>query len=208
MDSVQAGLRAIQTNILASVQSYRARAGTSSVLRFAALGLLSLLVVILLVSRIAAAQQRTQKAPASDRLVGAVVPDLSINLWNGAQGQTLKLSALQGHPVVLNFWEASCYPCQAEAPLLASAWKAYAPRGVQFVGVALETSDQDGLGFVQSHHIEYPNGPAKTEDVAVRYALVGTPVTLFVNRQGIVVSRSPGQLTAESLKQGIQQALS
>lgn len=200
------------------LRGYRTRLGTPTVLRLAGLGLLAVVLLLLLVGRIGAATNTATQLPASGRLVGHIAPDLTLPLWNGAsadpgvsqgasQGASVRLAALQGHPVVLNFWEASCDPCREEAPLLEGAWRTYQPKDVRFLGVALETGEQDGLAFLQQHGITYPNGPAKTEDVAVRYALIGTPVTIFIDRHGVVVDESQGQLSAASLQQGIGRAL-
>lgn len=195
---------------LARLRDYRTQLGTANVLRLAGPALLAILLCVLLVARIAAAHDSARQSPASNRLVGLVAPDLTLTLWNaspGQAGQTLSMVALKGHPVVLNFWEASCDPCQAEAPLLARAWQTYQAQGVQFVGVALETSEQDGVAFLRQHGITYPNGPANTQEVAVRYALIGTPATFFVDRRGIIVGQSPGQLSQDTLNEGIGRAL-
>ncbi len=161
----------------------------------------------LLVSRIASANQVVKQAPklTTPTLVGATAPNLTLTAWTGAPlGQTVTLASLRGHPVVLNVWEASCTPCQAEAPLLASAYSQYQPKGVAFVGVAIETSQADGLAFLQQHHLTYLAGLAPTNQTVVDYRIIGVPDTYFINSQGKVVAEVVGQLDQQKLDAGLK----
>ncbi len=160
----------------------------------------------LLVSRIISANQVAKQAPKAPTptMVGAVAPNLTLTAWTGAPlGQTVTLASLRGHPVVMNVWEASCIPCQAEAPLLASAYSQYQPKGVAFVGVALETSQADGIAFLQQHHLTYLAGLAPTDQTVVAYKLIGVPDTFFINSQGKVVYEIVGQLDQKKLDAGL-----
>ena len=144
----------------------------------------------LLVSRIASANQTVKQAPklTTPTLVGAAAPNLTLTAWTGAPlGKAVTLGSLRGHPVVMNVWESSCIPCQEEAPLLATAYSQYRPKGVAFVGVALETSQADGIAFLQQHHLTYLAGLAPTNQTVVDYRIIGVPDTYFINSQGKVV---------------------
>src|SRR5258708_2089276 len=58
------------------------------------------------------------KQPTS--LVGSQVPDLTIR---SLDGDLISLRALQGAPLVFNFWASWCVPCRQQAPALAAAPK-------------------------------------------------------------------------------------
>lgn len=161
----------------------------------------------LLVSRIISANQVVKKAPkvTTPTMVGATAPNLTLTAWTGAPlGKAVTLASLRGHPVVMNVWESSCVPCQAEAPLLANAYSQYQPKGVVFVGVALETTQADGLAFLQQHHLTYLAGLAPTNQTAVDYRLIGVPDTFFINSQGKVVYEVVGQLDQQKLDAGLK----
>lgn len=164
-------------------------------------------LVALLVSRIASANQTVKQAPklTTPTLVGAAAPDLTLTVWSGGTvGQTVTLASMRGHPVVLNIWEASCTPCQTEAPMLEAAYTRYQPEGVRFVGVAIETSQADGASFLQRWHLTYLAGPAPTNQTVVDYRVVGVPDTYFINSQGVVVYEVIGVLDQQKLDTGLK----
>lgn len=177
-------------------------------------GFMAALVVIalafLLVSRIQTANTQAHNVPKGATgisLVGKTAPDIAFTAWTVKTGQQVSLSSLRGHPVVLNFWEASCDPCKAEAPLLAQANKTYASQGVIFVGVALYTSQADGDAFLTQHGLTYLSGVTTTNQTVVDYSLIGVPDTYFINAQGTIVAQNVGQISAQTLTSGIQTAM-
>lgn len=164
-------------------------------------------LAIVLVARLVSASHAVPRT-ASGSLVGHLAPDFTITTWNGAPGQQVRLSALRGHPVVLNFWAAWCQPCQEEMPLLQTAWQQYHTSGVMFVGVALDTQQPDGMQFLRSHGVAYPCGPDPTHATAPAYGLIGLPTTVIIDRHGIVVEKLNGQLTPHTLAQAMIAVLS
>jgi cytochrome c biogenesis protein CcmG/thiol:disulfide interchange protein DsbE len=160
----------------------------------------------LLLSRIGAANQAVSHAPkiTTPSMVGATAPDVQITIWSGgAVGKPLALSSLHGHAIVMNVWESTCVPCQAEAPLLEAAYTTYSSKGVDFVGVALETSQSDGVAFLQQHHLSYLAGLAPTTQTVTDYRIIGVPDTYFISPQGKVVYAIVGQLDQQTLNAGL-----
>lgn len=179
----------------------------SLLLRLAALGALVAILGTLLVVRFTAAQQTVAKvqtvAPAYS-LVGHPAPDFTLQVWNGASSQIVRLSDLKGKPVVINFWASWCYPCQQEAKVLEAGKHTYGSHGVVILGVALNTTRDNGMAFLKSYGVTYLAGAPVEPDVPAAYGLVAIPQTVFVNSQGIVVSRVMGPVTSESLGQGVR----
>lgn len=176
-----------------------------------AAGLVVIVLATLLLSRINMANTQAHNVPKGAMgisLVGKAAPDVTFSAWTVRAGQQVSLASLRGHAVVLNFWEASCDPCKAEAPLFAQADKTYQAQGVIFVGVALYTSQADGEAFLKAHDLTYLAGAATTNQTVVDYSLIGVPDTYFINSQGTIVDQSVGQVSQQKLTEGIHHALS
>ena len=187
-----------------------------------AAGLVVIALAMLLISRISVAASQAHNAQAqrtADQahtvpqgalgisLVGRTAPDVTFNAWTGQPGQQVSLTSLRGHPVVLNIWEATCYPCTLEAPLFVQANKTYQAQGVIFVGVALYTSQADGEAFLKQHGLTYLAGGATTSQTVVDYSIIGVPDTYFINSAGQIVDQKVGQISQQELTKGIQAAM-
>lgn len=182
--------------------------GRAIVARAVITGVVAVVLVAVLVSRFQHATSSASKlASVPDPQIGRLAPDFTFSLWNGVSPQQqVRLNALRGAPVVVNFWATWCDPCRAEAPILANAWKTYSVRGVQFLGVAFQSSPADARTFMAQYNIAYPCGPAP-DALATEYGLTGLPVTLVINRNGVVSQKFLGQLKTAPLDRAIETAL-
>jgi cytochrome c biogenesis protein CcmG/thiol:disulfide interchange protein DsbE len=171
---------------------------------------ISLLNVGLLVLFLTQLLTPASKSGPSDPLVGHPAPDFSLALLSPQSGQSaLSLSDLKGKPIVLNFWASWCAPCQEEMPLLEKNWEQLQAQGkdIVFLGVDFQESSSDAEGFLQQHTITYPIGLDTDGSVAFKYDVTALPQTIFINRDGTVVYRVPGELTAQALSSGLQMIL-
>ncbi|MGH2504844.1 MAG: TlpA family protein disulfide reductase [Ktedonobacterales bacterium] len=202
--------QANQTNQERPAPQSSQRARSLRVVGAIAAGLVVILLATLLLSRIQSANTQVHNVPKGAMgvsLVGRAAPGIAFTAWTEHPGQPMTLASLRGHPVVLNFWEASCYPCQLEAPLFKQANATYQGQGVIFVGVALYTSQTDGDTFIQQHGVAYLAGVATTDQTVVDYGLIGVPDTYFINSAGQIVDQNVGQITQQKLTAGIQAVL-
>lgn len=150
-------------------------------------------------------------AGASDPLVGQRAPNFrlsALNVHGGASSaSTVSLADFQGKPIVLNVWSSSCAPCVREASIFQTQWQQLQPQGVVFLGLDFEDAQKDALSFLQKYGITYPNVIDADGSISVIYGVTGTPETIFINRQGIVVNRIRGELTAQKLQSNVQTLL-
>ena len=107
--------------------------------------------------------------------------ELELMLFDGG---FLRLSDLNGNPVVLNFWASWCPPCRWEMPSFERIWREYQDRGIVFVGVAVSDSEPDARAFAEKIGVTYPLGLDETGKWAREYEVLGLPTTVLIDAQG------------------------
>ena len=172
---------------------------------FVIVSLLSVGFLALLGSQLLVPAQN-QADPGSSPLIGHPAPDFTLAVLSAHAGAATKmhLADLKGKPIVLNFWASWCDPCKHEAPLLQATWRSTQSQGIIFLGVDFQDTRSDGLNFLQTHGITYPNVVDETGSTAINYGLSGVPETFFIDRHGVIVSKVIGELTAQTLQRNLQ----
>lgn len=124
-------------------------------------------------------------------------PDFTVTTLDG---QRVTLSALRGHPVVINFWASWCVPCQQEAPELRQAYQALQPSGVVFVGLVWNDTESEAAKFVRDYGVSYPSALDQGGRIAVDYGITGVPETFLIDRDGRLTQKWVGPITAARLR--------
>ncbi|MDN5849490.1 MAG: TlpA family protein disulfide reductase [Nitrococcus sp.] len=111
-------------------------------------------------------------------------PAFTLPAMNGGKKS---ISEWDGKVVVLNFWASWCEPCRREIPLLIDLQRQYGERGLQVVGVAID-SRAAIRDFAKRVGINYPvlYGIEPAMNVAASYGdEQGTlPYTVVLDRDG------------------------
>lgn len=177
-----------------------------SILIFVVVSLLNVgLLALLWTQLLTPAQNGSQgQGNAKDPLVGQSAPVFTLAALSPKGTAPISLADYTGRPVVLNMWSSTCAPCVDEAPVLETQWQQMKARGVVFLGVDMEDTQSDGLNFLQKYGVTYPNVIDTSGSTAVSYGVTATPETIFINRQGVVVSAARGELTAQTLQSNLQ----
>jgi len=145
------------------------------------------------------AQQSPAPVPAQEPPAELALSDLA--------GRPRSLDDLRGKIVVLNFWATWCVPCREEMPLLVSAQKRYALQGVEVIGASADDEKtQDHIApFVKKLKINFAVWRGATTADMQRLGLgAALPATAFLDRDGRIVYRILGPLTASDLEQRIE----
>ncbi len=137
--------------------------------------------------------------------VGTKAPDFALQIYGGSDiGAIVKLSALRGQPVILNFWSENCTPCLQEVPYLERFYSQY---GVQhhfaLLGVNQADPKDDIARFGTDYHVTYPLLFDKGGNTNTRYAVTAIPTTYFIDSSGVVRSVFVQPLTPQTMLQGL-----
>jgi thiol-disulfide isomerase/thioredoxin len=118
-------------------------------------------------------------------------------------GDSVRLSAQRGHPVVVNFWGTWCPPCRDEIPLLVAEYATHKDSGLVILAVDgrdQETSTKAVREFAAEFHIPFPVLLDEKGNVRKRYKLRGLPTTVFIGADGVIRAVNIGPLSETSLQ--------
>jgi len=132
-------------------------------------------------------------------------PPLSVPLVDGG---AIDLAELRGRVVMVDFWSSWCPPCIKEAPVLAETYREYAGQEVEFVGVAIWDEADDIDRYIRRFDLDYPNGLDAKGAVAINYGVRGIPEKYFIDREGQLVRKFSGPVSAVQLRAILDEMLS
>ncbi len=135
-------------------------------------------------------------APAVGALLkaGEAAPDFALVLDDG---RTVRLSDLQGRPVVVNFWATWCGPCRLEMPELVKA--ADADPELALLAVNVQEARPPVEEFAATFAMDLPVVLDSDGKVRNLYRVPGLPTTYFVDRAGKISAVVVGPLTPQVL---------
>lgn len=118
---------------------------------------------------------------------GTQAPDFKMKTIDG---KTFQLSKLKGKTVVLDFWASWCPDCRKDAPEVVRMYKEYAPQGVEFVGISMDTDvaawkkacEQFGIDYTQVSELK----KFKETDIAKAYGVQWIPSMVVIDKEGKV----------------------
>jgi thiol-disulfide isomerase/thioredoxin len=117
-------------------------------------------------------------------------------------GSELALASLRGRPLVLNFWATWCPPCIKEMPELDQFHQAYAARGWQVLGLAVDRTEPV-RDFLARHPVGFAIALTGLDGTELARTLGNPqgllPFTVVFDAKGRIVHRKLGQTSMAQL---------
>lgn len=131
--------------------------------------------------------------------VGKPAPPFDLETLDG---RPVALAELKGKPTVINFWASWCTECEKEHPLFLEANARLGDR-VNFVGIVFQDSAGNASRFLvdmgDGKYGSYPNLLDPGSRAAIDFGVYGVPETFFLDREGMIVAKRVGRVTADLL---------
>ncbi|MDX8411140.1 MAG: TlpA disulfide reductase family protein [Mariprofundaceae bacterium] len=131
-------------------------------------------------------------------------PKFTLELLDGGEFQ---MSSHKGKPVMLNFFASWCHPCRVESPELVSVRGEYEAKGVSFLAIAIDDTEEDVKKFIEKLGFSFPIGIDKTGEIKDAFGVYGLPTTYFIGKKGLINYTHSGSATKELLRHELDKLL-
>ena len=124
-------------------------------------------------------------------------------------GKSIKLSEIiaEGKPLVLNFWASWCPPCRSEMPDFEKVYKELGNE-IQFVILNLTDGQretvQKAAKYIKDKGFTFPVYFDTKREGAIAYGIRSIPTTLFIDKNGYIVTSAQGAIDEKTLRKGIE----
>lgn len=123
-----------------------------------------------------------------------------------AQGNEVSLSDFAGKPVVLNFWASWCPPCKGEMPHFNEVY-AEEKDNVVFMMVDMVDGQREtqkkGQQYIADQGYDLPVYFDNQQQAAAAYGISSIPTTVFIDKDGNIVTGYQGAIDKDTLLKGI-----
>lgn len=131
-----------------------------------------------------------KKSKVTSLEIGAQIPDFSVTTF---EGETYRISELNGKLVLVNFWSSWCSSCDEEGFALEEVWQDVKSSGdVVFIGVNYVDTESDSLDFIEKYGLTYPNGPDLGSKISEIFMVEAVPETYLIGRDGTLAATKIG----------------
>ncbi len=119
---------------------------------------------------------------------GAPAPAFELPGTSGS----VKLEALRGKVVYVDFWASWCGPCRKSFPWMNEMQAKYAAQGLQIVGINVDVKSDDGRKFLATTPASFVVAFDPASVTPASFGIKGMPSSVLVGRDGKVLFQHSG----------------
>ncbi len=140
----------------------------------------------------------TKSALAKSKQIEGLGQPFVFKFTDAITGKEVSNETLKGKVLVIDFWATWCGPCVADMPKMKALYAEFNPKGVEFVGISLDQSeDKGGLTklkeFVAQNEIAWPQyfqGNYWQSEFSSSWGINSIPALFVVDADGKLASTS------------------
>jgi peroxiredoxin len=145
----------------------------------------------------------TPTLPPVDPRVNFTAPDFTFQDMNG---ETVTLSQLRGHPVLVNYWTTWCPPCKREMPEIQEVYDIYRDQGLIVLSVNATYNDYRNTvtNYINNNGFTFTVLFDEKGAFSNAYRTSVIPMSYFIDSRGIIRKVIVGSMTKSQIIDGVE----
>lgn len=128
----------------------------------------------------------------TDSLLESIGKSFHLSFIDSLSGEKINTEDMLGEVIVVNIWFKNCQPCENDIPGLVGLYNNYREKGVNFIGVNINSNKTTLINFCENNGINWPQFHDPGQTVLDQWDISVAPVFFIIDRDGNIVLGTVG----------------